>query len=175
MTGFDKSYETAFEPAKQAFDFWVSFFPTAPLFGVPWRFEGLANTMTPQMMFPFEHATTTTPADVKEVAPAKTKAEAPVATVEPIAVPEESVEVDAPLASPKCLLAEAPEDVDDLTKIKGVGPGLQTQLHNLGVYKFSQLASFDDDGLAWLDENLMTVKGRCIRDDWVGQAKSFLN
>ncbi|MEO1143306.1 MAG: GFA family protein, partial [Pseudomonadota bacterium] len=36
-----------------------------------------------------------------------------------------------------CLLAEAPEDVDDLTKIKGVGPGLQTQLHNLGVYKSS--------------------------------------
>ncbi|MEM9062894.1 MAG: hypothetical protein AAGD13_20720 [Pseudomonadota bacterium] len=172
MTSFEKAYETAFEPAKQAFDFWVSFFPTAPLFGVPWRFEGLANTMTPQMMFSFEHMTGE-PTAYKDVTPTETPASEPVAVVPAAEVLPEEIEQE-PLDAPDGLFSEAPEDIDDLTMIKGVGPGLQTQLHNLGVYKFSQLAAFDDGALAWLDENLMTVKGRCIRDDWVGQAKTLI-
>jgi NADH-quinone oxidoreductase subunit E len=30
-------------PGKDAFEFWISFFPTAPLFGVEWRFAGMMD------------------------------------------------------------------------------------------------------------------------------------
>jgi NADH-quinone oxidoreductase subunit E len=71
-------------------------------------------------------------------------------------------------------MVEAPRDADDLTAIRGIGPGLARQLNGLGVYKFSQLAAFSEEDLAWVDANLSSFKGRCFRDDWTGQAKVLL-
>ncbi|MEM7743007.1 MAG: hypothetical protein AAF409_04780 [Pseudomonadota bacterium] len=39
------------KPGRDAFEFWISFFPTAPLFGVEWRF-GDMETMSKSMMMP---------------------------------------------------------------------------------------------------------------------------
>ncbi len=94
-------------------------------------------------------------------------AEAPVAVAEVVA---KVVEVVEPSGVAPELLTEAPENTDDLKKISGVGPALETKLHGLGVYTFAQVASWTADNVAWIDDSL-SFKGRVERDDWVGQAE----
>ena len=60
---------------------------------------------------------------------------------------------------------------DDLKKIKGVGPKLETLLNALGVTRFSQIAAWDDDEIERIDAQLGTFAGRIRRDDWPTQAK----
>lgn len=69
------------------------------------------------------------------------------------------------------LLTEAPEGgADNLKLIKGVGPKLEGILHELGVYKFSQIAEWTRENIAWVDGRLK-FKGRIDRDGWIDQAK----
>ncbi|MEM8577666.1 MAG: NADH-quinone oxidoreductase subunit E [Pseudomonadota bacterium] len=62
---------------------------------------------------------------------------------------------------------------DDLKMIKGVGPKLEALLHRLGFFHFDQIASWTEDEIAWVDQNLEGFKGRARRDDWVAQAKTL--
>ena len=68
---------------------------------------------------------------------------------------------------------EAPTDgsADDLKKIKGIGPKLETLLHSLGIFHFGQIAGWRASEIAWMDSHLEGFVGRVTRDDWVGQAK----
>lgn len=59
---------------------------------------------------------------------------------------------------------------DDLKQIKGVGPGLEKTLNELGFYHFDQIASWRKKEVAWVDSRLK-FKGRIERDDWIKQAK----
>lgn len=81
----------------------------------------------------------------------------------------------APPAPVKPAALEAPESgtPDDLKKIKGVGPKLEELLHSLGIFHFSQVASWGAAEVAWMDSNLEGFFGRVTRDDWVGQAKAL--
>ena len=63
---------------------------------------------------------------------------------------------------------------DDLSKISGVGPVIVGKLEKLGITTFQQIADFTADDIARIDEEL-NFKGRIERDDWVAQAKQFLN
>src|SRR6056297_3132269 len=60
---------------------------------------------------------------------------------------------------------------DNLKEIKGVGPKLESLLHEMGFYHFDQIASWGAEELAWMDANLKGFKGRASRDNWVEQAK----
>ena len=60
---------------------------------------------------------------------------------------------------------------DDLKLIKGVGPKLETLINSLGFYHFDQIASWSEDEIAWVDQNLEGFKGRVTRDTSVAQAK----
>jgi len=60
---------------------------------------------------------------------------------------------------------------DDLTRLKGVGPKLATQLRELGVTSFAQIASWNEADIDRIDDQLGRFKGRIRRDDWVEQAK----
>lgn len=60
---------------------------------------------------------------------------------------------------------------DDLKRIKGVGRKLEELCFQLGFYHFDQIASWTEEEVAWVDENLEGFKGRVSRDDWVSQAK----
>jgi NADH-quinone oxidoreductase subunit E len=71
------------------------------------------------------------------------------------------------------LLSAPKGDADDLKKIKGVGPGLEKALNEMGVYHFDQIARWTADEVAWVDQNLVQFKGRASRDDWVDQAKTL--
>ncbi len=71
-------------------------------------------------------------------------------------------------------LLDAPRDgkPDDLKKISGVGPKLEGILHDNGVYHFDQVAAWNKDEIAYMDDQL-SFKGRIERDDWLGQAATF--
>jgi len=75
---------------------------------------------------------------------------------------------------PSTLSAPRSGKKDDLKKIKGVGPKLETTLNKLGIYHFDQIASWKTDEIEWVD-NYLSFKGRIERDDWISQAKKFGN
>lgn len=62
---------------------------------------------------------------------------------------------------------------DDLKKIKGVGPKLETLLNEHGIFHFDQIAAWGTDEVAWMDENLKGFRGRVSRDDWIAQARTL--
>ncbi len=62
---------------------------------------------------------------------------------------------------------------DDLKRINGVGPKLETLLHGLGIYHFDQVAAWNHDEIAWVDEHLEGFRGRVGRDEWVRQAQEL--
>ena len=62
-------------------------------------------------------------------------------------------------------------DGSDLARLKGVGPKLIAQLHELGVTRLTQVAQWDAAEIARIDAQLGRFAGRITRDDWVGQAR----
>ena len=51
------------------------------------------------------------------------------------------------------------EESDDLKKIKGIGPKIETQLNELGVHRFAQIAAWSDDNVKWVD-GYLSFRGR---------------
>lgn len=102
---------------------------------------------------------------------AKAAPSAPAAAAEASA---DTVTAELPPA-PESLFQERPDTVDDLQKIKGVGPKMESVLNEKGVYQYAQLANFTADDLAWLDAATGSFPGRAERDDWVGQAKGLMS
>ncbi|MGG7565017.1 hypothetical protein ACQ5SO_02505 [Rhodovulum sp. DZ06] len=96
-------------------------------------------------------------------------------TVETVA--EEAPEADLfstpAAAAPATLYDAAPAMIDDLKLLKGVGPKLEAELNGLGIYTFAQIAEMTEANLEWLDEQISSVRGRPMRDDWAGQAKAL--
>ena len=74
---------------------------------------------------------------------------------------------------PDLLTAARDGQGDDLKKIKGVGPGLEKACNAIGIYHYDQIASWNADEVAWVDDNLLKFKGRVSRDGWVDQAKKL--
>lgn len=63
---------------------------------------------------------------------------------------------------------------DDLTKIKGLGGKMSGKLYDMGIKNLMELSEYPLDQLDELDKALGS-QSRLLRDDWVGQAKSFLD
>ncbi|OBV11986.1 hypothetical protein [Erythrobacter dokdonensis] len=105
-----------------------------------------------------------------DAAPAVAKA-APAPAPEPISQPAPAPEpapVPAPVAEAP---APAPVAADDLSRIKGVGPKLVALLGELGVTSYAQIASWSEEDVARIDDQLGRFKGRITRDQWIEQAK----
>jgi len=78
-------------------------------------------------------------------------------------------EIASELASP---FLSAPEgEPDDLRRMKGVGPKLNTLLGELGVFHFRQIARWSDEDVEIVDARLGTFRGRIHRDRWREQAE----
>jgi NADH-quinone oxidoreductase subunit E len=97
---------------------------------------------------------------------AQPKAVAPGATVELMSVPKPAAPTGAPAAIAK------PKKPDDLKKIAGVGPKLESVLNGLGIWTFAQVAAWSPVEIAWLDNHL-GFSGRIERDRWVEQATAL--
>lgn len=151
-------------PAVAAFQFWVSFFPVAPLFGVEWRFADWTGSIAPA------GGITAARAEARASRPKKEKP----ALVEASRDETGSGSDDARMSRASGAGAAAvSERADDLKLIRGIGAGLEKQLNALGIRSFSQIAALSESELAELDRKLKTVKGRCFRDDWIGQARAL--
>ena len=88
--------------------------------------------------------------------------------VAPEPAPEPTLEpVPAPIAAPPQTLPTG----DDLAKIKGLGPKLQSLLLTLGLSTYAQIAALTEADLVALDPKLGPFAGRPARDGWVEQAK----
>lgn len=114
--------------------------------------------------------------------PAPTPAPAPEPTPEPEPEPESDLApVAATLAGAGVAaaagasgdgpnIAAAVGESDDLTKINGIGPKLNELCQSLGVRRFDQIAAWDANDVAEVDQHLK-IKGRIDRDEWVPQAQ----
>lgn len=77
---------------------------------------------------------------------------------------------DVPGTKPANLLDAARDGkADDLKRISGVGPKLEETLNKCGVFHFDQIAVWNAEEIAYMDEQL-TFKGRIEREDWPTQA-----
>jgi len=100
--------------------------------------------------------------------PAKVKA---AKVSKPAAEPADADEVVG--VKPANLLSEAREGgPDDLKRISGVGPKLETLLNKNGVFHFDQIAAWSVDEIAYMDDQL-SFKGRIERDGWLAQAATL--
>lgn len=68
------------------------------------------------------------------------------------------------------VLLDAPKgEADDLKMIKGVGPQIEKKLNDLGIFHYGQIAAWDEDDVAFIDDKL-SFRGRVTRDGWIAQA-----
>lgn len=100
--------------------------------------------------------------------------------------PEEPKYVAKPKAAPKPARKAAPKPVraaavapkpkkrtpDDLKLIKGIGPGLEKKLNAQGIYRFDQIAKWNQKEVDAFN-TLLSFKGRIERDTWLKQAKTL--
>jgi len=73
---------------------------------------------------------------------------------------------------PPVILDRPEGSPDDLTQIKGIGPKLSQKLNELGIFHFSQIATWEASEAEWVEEYL-AFKGRVTREDWVTQARKL--
>ncbi|MFN7116508.1 MAG: helix-hairpin-helix domain-containing protein [Saprospiraceae bacterium] len=59
---------------------------------------------------------------------------------------------------------------DDLTRIEGIGPFLEKQLNDIGIYRFEQIAKWDGSDIHQVTQQIRYFPGRIERENWVGQA-----
>jgi NADH-quinone oxidoreductase subunit E len=120
-----------------------------------------------------EATTRTLIARAKRVAREVADASAEMAQSKPVEF-EQAVEAAskpmAPVGAPVAIAK--PKKPDDLKKIAGVGPKLETVLNGLGIWTFAQVAAWSPVEIAWLDDRL-GFSGRIERDRWVEQAAAL--
>ena len=108
-----------------------------------------------------------------KAAKAKPATEKPAAKAKP--APKSEAKAEKPAAKKPASKSEAaaPEFVDDLKLIGGVGPALEKKLHDAGVTSLKQIAGWKKADVVEFDEKL-DFKGRIAREDWVAQAKELV-
>ncbi|MBB3290262.1 MULTISPECIES: NADH-quinone oxidoreductase subunit E [unclassified Rhizobium] len=67
---------------------------------------------------------------------------------------------------------EKPAQPDNLQLISGVGPKIEGTLHEIGIFTFAQVASWNEAERRWVD-GYLNFRGRIERDDWVRQAEAL--
>jgi len=171
--------------ASEVFQFWVSLWPVAPMFGVKWRFADAVGKMIPGMRLAVRtgsgNAATAKASRTPPPPPPKAEtAETKIDKAAKDAVEVEAAAMAAPAAEPAAVEPAAAEPAEEaasdneLTQIKGIGPAVAKQLNDVGLTRLADLASLTPDQVAALDAGLPGIKGRCSREDWVGQAKALV-
>jgi NADH-quinone oxidoreductase subunit E len=109
-------------------------------------------------------------ADKKKDAAAPSGAAVEPEPVKPEAPPVKSAKV-VPLTRGK--KKAAPQTLDDLKRISGIGPRLEKVLNGMGVRSFADIAKWSDEDVLKMDETL-GLDNRIVRDEWVTKAKALL-
>jgi NADH-quinone oxidoreductase subunit E len=64
------------------------------------------------------------------------------------------------------------EGVDDLKRIRGIGPQNAARLNAIGVYHLDQIAAWTPAEARWVGA-FLAFPGRIEREDWIGQARTL--
>lgn len=112
------------------------------------------------------------PAEPVEPMPSATSAAPVVTEPAPASEPEPETAAAPEQAGKPKLYGAAPDNIDDLKVISGIGPALEKKLNDLGVYRYEQIAAWKKTDIKWVDDQLK-FRGRIERDDWVKQAKKL--
>lgn len=113
------------------------------------------------------------PAPGKVAANAPSPAPAPIKPVAKAAKPNGvSLAHTTIEARPQGMPAPRGGKPDDLKMISGVGPKIETILHDLGIFHFDQIAVWTTKEIEWVDDYLK-FSGRIIREDWIAQAAAL--
>jgi len=112
------------------------------------------------------------PKEKPESKPPEQAAAAPDDEVPAVAVEELDQETAATQVRGR-FAALADVEPDDLKEMKGVGPVLESMLHELNIKTFEQIAAFDEQDVALVTAALTKFKDRVVRDNWVDQAKAL--
>ncbi|MCI0516829.1 MAG: hypothetical protein L0Y45_03250 [Woeseiaceae bacterium] len=67
--------------------------------------------------------------------------------------------------------ASGVDDKDDLRQIKGVGPSIEKTLHDLGFFRYAQIAAMTEFDIERVARQLKGFRSRIYREDWIGQAR----
>ncbi len=97
------------------------------------------------------------------------QAAAPAAAVEPAPAATPPTPGPVPL-----FYDRPPSQLDDLTRIKGIGQVLATTLNSMGIFQFRQLANMTDEDIVTVTRKLRGFKDRIARDAWVSQAQALI-
>ncbi|MEM7087083.1 MAG: hypothetical protein AAF489_12930 [Bacteroidota bacterium] len=68
-----------------------------------------------------------------------------------------------------------PSEIQDLTRINGIGPYIEQKLNEIGIYNYKQISRFKDEDIRVLTELIDFFPGRIERDNWVEQADDLVN
>lgn len=66
---------------------------------------------------------------------------------------------------------EPSNGADDLKRINGIGPKLEAMLNQLGIYTYKQISGWTEAEANQMDESIGSIRGRILRDNWIGQAR----
>ncbi len=66
------------------------------------------------------------------------------------------------------------QDRDDLKRIKGIGPMIESRLNALGIYTFAQISKFSPKDEVIVNDAIEFFQGRISRDNWVEQATALI-
>ena len=64
---------------------------------------------------------------------------------------------------------------DNLKKIKGVGPAIEKTLNEMGILRFQQIADMSEYDIDRVAQRLKGFRSRIYREDWIGQARDYLD
>jgi len=85
----------------------------------------------------------------------------------------ESGDIQEEGIKPELLTAAEAGKKDALTQIKGIGPKVEEQLNEVGIYHFEQIANWSEENIKWLEKNT-TFAHRAKKDLWINQAKALV-
>jgi predicted flap endonuclease-1-like 5' DNA nuclease len=63
------------------------------------------------------------------------------------------------------------QSADDLRQIKGIGPSIEKMLHDLGFFRYYQIAEMTEYDIDRVARQLKGFRSRIYREDWIGQAR----
>ncbi|MEM7014531.1 MAG: hypothetical protein AAF585_23975, partial [Verrucomicrobiota bacterium] len=66
---------------------------------------------------------------------------------------------------------ETPEFIDELHRIDGIGPLIVEELHNLGVYRYKQIAAWSRLNVIKIGEKVERSQERIANERWIPQAR----
>ncbi len=86
-------------------------------------------------------------------------------------MPEVSANTHIPPAVTVQQFDHVPDQVDNLKRIRGIGPVLERMLNRLGIYQYRQIAEWTEKDVAFFDSKLHDFRGRIERDNWIDGAR----